>query len=178
MTRHRRRKLRGLMKCTAAVILPLFVAAGARGAAYVSRTVTGDGRAVPQRTEGAEAPVKEEKKESRVTFSELPDESVMLSVGYGIEDESGSSELLRLPSPLDINSDDAGAKPYPTHWETGEGEIVRTTYGRYSGSAFFDLEGGGQVNNKTDIPNEELIRESGCLPNFTVEDTDEPLVLI
>ena len=42
MTRHRRRKLRGLMKCTAAVILPLLVAAGAKGAAYVSRAVTGE----------------------------------------------------------------------------------------------------------------------------------------
>lgn len=178
MTRHRRRKLRGLMKCTAAVILPLLVAAGARGAAYVSRAVTGEGRAVTQSTEGAAAPVKAEKKESKLTFTELPDESVMLSEGYGIEDENGSRELLRLPSPQDMTSADAGAKPYPTHWETGEGEIVRTTYGRYSSSAFFDLDGGGQVNNKTDIPNEDLIRESACLPNFTVEDTDEPLVLL
>ncbi|WP_051536501.1 stage II sporulation protein P [Ruminococcus flavefaciens] len=175
----RRRKLRGILKCTAAVILPLTVAAGARGAKYVDRAVNGEALLMDS-TGSAEAPPKADRQEvSRVTFSELPDESIMLSQGYGIEDESdGNRELLRLPSPLDMKADNAGEKPYPAHWETGDGEIIRTTYGLYSGNAFFGLEGGGQVNNKTGIPNEELIRESGFLPNFTVEDTDEPLVLL
>ena len=153
MTRRRRRKLRGILKCTAAVILPLIVAAGARGAKYVDRAVNG-GALLMDSTGSAEAPPKADRQEvSRVTFSELPDESIMLSQGYGIEDESdGNRELLRLPSPLDMKADNAGEKPYPARWETGDGEIIRTTYGLYSGNAFFGLEGGGTGEQQDRYP--------------------------
>ncbi|MDE6092599.1 MAG: stage II sporulation protein P, partial [Ruminococcus sp.] len=70
-------------------------------------------------------------------------------------------------------------KPYPSEesWTAG-GTIVRTTYGKYSGNSFFNLDNGGQVNNQTSIPNETLLSESRCGADFTVENTDEPLVLI
>ncbi|EWM54291.1 stage II sporulation protein P [Ruminococcus flavefaciens] len=179
MTRRKRRRIKGAARCFAAVMLPVMVASAAKGTVYVKRAVKGADRLLLSSTDSAEAPHISTDSEivSRIIREDELLGGVVLSEGYGAEDESGNSELLRLPSPLDMEADDAGEKPYPQVWNT-DGEIVRVNYGRYSGSSFFDLEGGGQVNNKTDIPNETLIRESGYLPNFTVEDTDEPLVLI
>lgn len=179
MTRRKRRRIKGAARCFAAVMLPVMVASAAKGTVYVKRAVKGADRLLLSSTDSAEAPHISTDSEivSRIIREDELLGGVVLSEGYGAEDESGNSELLRLPSPLDMKADDAGEKPYPQVWNT-DGEIVRVNYGRYSGSSFFDLEGGGQVNNKTDIPNETLIRESGYLPNFTVEDTDEPLVLI
>ncbi len=179
MTRRKRRRIKGAARCFAAVMLPVMVASAAKGTVYVKRAVKGADRLLLSSTDSAEATHISTDSEivSRIIREDELLGGVVLSEGYGAEDESGNSELLRLPSPLDMKADDAGEKPYPQVWNT-DGEIVRVNYGRYSGSSFFDLEGGGQVNNKTDIPNETLIRESGYLPNFTVEDTDEPLVLI
>ena len=105
--------------------------------------------------------------------------SLILSEGYGINAETAEDPVLKLQSPLEMSADDPGEKPYPTEdqWTTG-GEIIRTTYTPYSGTTFFDLENGGQVNNKTDISNDTLIKESRYLPDFTIEDTAEPQVLI
>lgn len=179
MTRRKRRRIKGAARCFAAVMLPVLVASAAKGTVYVKRAVEGADRLLLSSTDSAEAPHISTDSEivSRIIREDELLGGVVLSEGYGAEDESGNSELLRLPSPLDMKADDEGEKPYPQVWNT-DGEIVRVNYGRYSGSSFFDLEGGGQVNNKTDIPNETLIRESVYLPNFTVEDTDEPLVLI
>lgn len=104
----------------------------------------------------------------------------MLSEGYGYSaDDELTDEQVRLVDPRKMKSIDPGPKPYPAddQWSEG-GDVVRTTYGLYSGTTFFDLEKAGQVNNKTDIPNDELIKESRCLPNFTVTDTTLPQVLI
>lgn len=102
----------------------------------------------------------------------------IISEGYGcFEELEETAAQAGLISPLEMTSADPGAKPYPVQWSVG-GQIVRTTYGKYSGTTYFDLPGGGQVNNKTDIPNETLAEESRCLPDFTVTRTDEPLVLI
>ena len=108
--------------------------------------------------------------------SDIP--TAFLSQGYGVTAETAdTSALLKLPAPMDMVSSNPGEKPYPTEWNAG-GSIIRTTYGEYSGASFFDLPNAGQVNNKTSIPNEELMKECGYLPNFTVDSTDEPLVLI
>ena len=105
-------------------------------------------------------------------------EGSMLSRGYGISPETNDNRTdTDLISPLDMTPENPGEKPYPASWGGG-GSIVRTTYGVYSGNTYFDLEKCGQVNNKTTIPNETLINESRCLPNFTIKDTDEPQVLI
>ena len=110
----------------------------------------------------------------------FPDESLVLSHGYGYcEETEDRGELLKLESPLDMTSDNPGEKPYPSkdNWGSG-GDIIRTTYEPYKGNAFINLEKGGQVNNKTSVPNETLEKESRYLPNFTISDTSEPQVLI
>ncbi len=179
MTRHKRRKIKGLARCTAAVVLPVFIAAGVHGAAGIKTSLTADKALTLNDSGKASARAEEKTTESRIMKEEaLLAGRIILSEGYGIKDESDNmGDLLRLPDPLDMKADNVGDKPYPADWNT-DGEIIRTTYGRYSANAFFDLEGGGQVNNKTDIPNETLMKESGYLPNFTIENTDEPLVLI
>ena len=180
MTRHKRRKMRTMIRCAAAVMLPVVIAAGAHGAYAISGRLKTDKLTMKDTiTAKVDADETREEKISRIRKeNELLDNAAALSEGYGVADESDNrGDLLRLPDPLSMTSDDPGEKPYPTQWNT-DGEIIRSTYGRYNGDAFFDLEGGGQVNNKTDIPNEKLMKESGYLPNFTVSDTDEPLVLI
>lgn len=106
-------------------------------------------------------------------------EDIIISEGYGYAEESENfpeSQSDEIPI-YKIVSDNAGAKPYPTEWTEG-GSIVRTTYGHYDGTTFFDLDNGGQVNNKTSVSNETLKAESRLLPDFKIEDTEEPQVLI
>ncbi|MCD8188236.1 MAG: stage II sporulation protein P [Ruminococcus sp.] len=107
-------------------------------------------------------------------------EEYILSEGYGYaEEEYDEAVISGSENPLDAVSDDPGPKPYPTEdeWTQG-GSIIRTTYGKFSGTTYFDLEGCGQVNNKTSVSNETLLAESKYLPDFTITDTDEPQVLI
>ncbi len=104
--------------------------------------------------------------------------SLILSHGYGVKPEIEQGEnYLILPSPLETKSDDKGEVPYPENFGGG-GELIRTTFGEYIGDSFFNLADGGQVNNKTEIPNQILINDSWFMPNFTIENTDEPLVLL
>lgn len=181
MTRRKRRKIKVILRCMAAVLLPAAAAWSARGAAglresFLSADICTVGitdKAAADRT-GADTEI--------INRIKLEDEMLagadILSEGYGYADEDDRNrEYVRLPDPLDMRAGDPVVKPYPTAWNEG-GEVIRTTYGKYSGSSFFDLDGGGQVNNRTDIPNDTLFRESGYYPNFTVSDTDEPLVLL
>ena len=181
MTRHKRRKIKGTIKCITAVILPVVIASGVNGVSKLMADLSDTNAYILDETVNSSAKHIEVTSESISKIKkqdELLSGSMILSEGYGIEDESEKdTELCRLPDPLDMKADSAGEKPYPTSWNT-DGDIVRLTYDRYSGNAFFDLEKGGQVNNKTDIPNETLIKESSYLPNFTVSDTDDPIVLI
>ncbi|WP_295070249.1 stage II sporulation protein P [Ruminococcus sp.] len=181
MTRHKRRKIKGTIKCITAVILPVVIASGVNGVSKLMAGLSDTSAYILDETVNSSAKHIDVTSESISKIKkqdELLSGSMILSEGYGIEDESEKdTELCRLPDPLDMKADSAGEKPYPASWNT-DGDIVRLTYDRYSGNAFFDLEKGGQVNNKTDIPNETLMRESSYLPNFTVSDTDEPIVLI
>lgn len=106
---------------------------------------------------------------------ELRDE-VILSHGYGVYQETFDTEV-RLLSPLEMTSDDPGAKPYPEIWSKGV-KIVRTTYGEYSGTSYFNLDSCGQVNNKTSLSNDKLLEESRRKPDVKITDTSEPQVLI
>lgn len=105
-------------------------------------------------------------------------DSMVLSVGYGYKEETTEKEN-NSDNLLNMASDDPGEKPYPSEndWKQG-GDIIRTTFGYFSGTTYFDLPKAGQVNNKTDIPNSTLLSESKYLPDFTVTETEEPLVLI
>ena len=179
MTRRKRRKIRGLLKLCLLIVLPLGVVAGLSSISGLTGSLSQTSRLVAGAPPAAgKKSVGDETAEYRKPEPEdILSGSVILSEGYGIAAETVSARMTTLKSPLEMHSDAPGEKPYPTEWGTG-GEIIRNTYPPYTGTTFIDLPGGGQVNNKTDIPNEDLIRESACLPNFTVEDTDEPLVLL
>ncbi|MBO4523146.1 MAG: stage II sporulation protein P [Ruminococcus sp.] len=181
MKRHKRKKTCGLIRCIAIVLVPATVAFGLKGITVIKWPFDETNSYKLKITEKASA---DHINANEEVIKRIKHEDEMLagantmSVGYGFVDEDDRNrEYVRLPDPLDMKSDNAGSKPYPESWSDG-GMIIRTTYGQYSGNSFFDLYGGGQVNNKTDIPNEELFCESGYYPNFTVDDTDDPLVLI
>lgn len=181
MTRYKRRKIAGVLRFMLLVSLPFTAAVSVRCIPDVKAAVSKLGsmpvgsESEPQtRTEtGKSAALGKKKTEKNVL-----DSSIILSEGYGFSaDDELPDTSVKLISPLDMVAADAGPKPYPTKWTEG-GNVVRTTYGLYSGTSFFDLPNGGQVNNKTGLSNDVLIKESRCLPNFTITDTDEPQVLI
>lgn len=100
------------------------------------------------------------------------DESFMLSRG-DLFIPSGENEEIIVPEEHDV-----GAEPYPEEMENRDGVIEAMTYGIYSGSGYIDLDGGGQVRNCSDIPNEKLLEESRKGFNFTVTADSSPQVLI
>ncbi len=71
------------------------------------------------------------------------------------------------------------ALPYPENLDGNDGAIEKLHYGTHSGEQYFNLDGGGQVRNCTDISNDELYAESLESPSFTLDkNSDEPQVLI
>lgn len=100
------------------------------------------------------------------------DESVMLSRGELII-PSGENEEVVVPKEHDV-----GAEPYPQTLESRDGVIKAMTYGFYSGSGYVDLDGGGQIRNCSDIPNETLLAESRKGYDFTVTADGTPQILI
>lgn len=187
MTRHKKRRILSCIKYCAMLLLPL-------SSAVVLKSASGIGGFFKQA--GSLELGKQEQivnfagngiNQSEYSIEFLEDtedvinEELILSEGYGISEEAADQEVLsgNVISPLDTVSDNPGAKPYPSEEEwTQGGKIVRTTYGKFSGTTYFDLEKCGQVNNKTSVPNETLLAESKYLPDFTVTKTDKPLVLI
>ncbi len=177
MTRFKRRKIAGIMRVCILVAVPF-------GAALLSGQIP-----EIRRTFAKLENIRIGKELHEENFSEQPiygkksGESVLsadmiLSEGYGVNEETyEAGKEIHLLSPLEMVSENPGEKPYPTEWTVG-GDIIRNTYEKFSGDSFFDLDKGGQVNNKTSIPNDTLYDESFCLPNYKVEDTDEPLVLL
>lgn len=186
MTRQRRRKIRTITKYVILLSLPFGIAGSASGIKGLRTALSETNGFFTEKTPSAAVPA-EDNEDRKVYTKENPENdlddilcgSLILSEGYGINAETAEDPVLKLQSPLEMSADDPGEKPYPTEdqWTTG-GEIIRTTYTPYSGTTFFDLENGGQVNNKTDISNDTLIKESRYLPDFTIEDTAEPQVLI
>ena len=104
--------------------------------------------------------------------------------GFSVDD----SNMLSYGSPLIPNSSDeerrvddsadAGPKPYPESLESRDGKITLTHYGHYDGEDYIDLDIAGQVRNVTDIPNEKLLAESRLAPDFEIERSGEPQILI
>lgn len=178
MTRYRKRKLLGAAKLCGLVLLPLAAAWLIPCAqAAIDRA---DGLAI-KRSSSAQVHASSAEGTDHTYRGEdgsiLSDEEI-LSQGYGFAEET-EDEAAAVISPLDIISDAPGAKPYPKEdeWVQG-GRIIRSTYGKFSGTVYFDLEKCGQVNNQTTVPNEELIAQTRYLPDFTISKTDEPQVLI
>ncbi len=186
MTNIKRRKIRKIARNSVLLLLPLGIAGASVGVKSLRDMLSETNAVSIEETPSAAVPAKKGKDTS--IYAEAPAErtdddilcgSLILSEGFGITAGTIEDPLLKLENPLETVNDNPGEKPYPTEeqWTAG-GEIIRTTYTPYSGTTFFDLENYGQVNNKTDIPNETLIKESRCLPDFTIEDTSEPQVLI
>lgn len=180
MTRCKRRKTVRIVKLAGLVTAPVIAAAAVVNIPHIKAAARRIGNLELNRPSAAvsyEKPVYNVKSDKPDRYSVLSS-SEILSEGYGIQAETyRKGAKVRLLSPLKMVSDSPGDKPYPAEWSEG-GDIIRTTYGKYSGTSFFDLDKGGQVNNKTDIPNDTLYEASKCLPAFTVSDTDEPQVLI
>jgi stage II sporulation protein P len=181
MKRHKKRKITGILRVCTLLLLPSLIAASASCIRGIDRDKADHEQITEAAPASAKGIVHDTTREIKLPEKRPEDElygSVILSEGYGYSTEDEApDELSVLTSPLEMTADDPGSKPYPTQWEES-GDIIRTTYQKYTGNAFFDLEKAGQVNNKTEIPNDELRAESVCLPNFTISDTTEPQVLI
>lgn len=178
MTRFKRRRIAGAVKCIVLMLVPFCTAGLAKSIPVIKSAVDRMGSISVGGTE--EEPVQKSYSVSHENASEdILNGKVILSEGYGVEAEEFPYEV-GLQSPLDMISENPGDKPYPEEEDwTGNGvPVVRTTYGEYSGTTYFNLSDGGQVNNKTSLSNEKLIEESRRLPDFTISDTDEPQVLI
>lgn len=178
MTRHKRRKIAGIVRVCVLLILPAVIAVSAKGIPRLKAFFDRMGSISIEKDSG-DVSVAESTTQS--TVENKKPEDYVISEGYGTTEEKEESTdiLTETENPLETVAENAGDKPYPSEdsWTAG-GAIVRTTYGKYSGNSFFDLDRGGQVNNQTSIPNETLLSESRCGADFTVEDTSEPLVLI
>lgn len=173
MTRHKRRKIAGIVRVCVLLVFPVMVAFSVKGIPVIKNFFDKMGSIS---IENHNEMTITETTTQTVTTSK-PDR--FISEGYGVQEETEETTdvLTSAENPLEKTAENAGDKPYPEAWTAG-GAIVRTTYGKYSGNTFFDLDNGGQVNNQTSIPNETLLSESRCSADFTVENTDEPLVLI
>ncbi len=185
MTRHKKRKITSLIKLCTMLMLPLTAAAVSRGIPDIEQLVERAGSiSLGKEQDNAESEVyivgqPEYSMDIPEDFEDIINEELILSEGYGVTEETEDVLSVSSESPLNKKADNPGEKPYPSEEEwTPGGSIVRTTYGNYSGSTFFNLEKCGQVNNKTAVPNETLIAESKYLPDFTITDTTEPQVLI
>lgn len=178
MTRCKRRKTANILKLCILLALPAVTALSAKQIPKIKSFFDRMGSiSIDENSQ----PVTESPVYSSTTTAEKFNDSVILSEGYGVSEETEESTevLTKTENPLETVAENTGDKPYPSEssWTVG-GAVVRTTYGEYSGNSFFNLDNGGQVNNQTSIPNETLLSESRCGADFTIEDTDDPLVLI
>ncbi len=91
------------------------------------------------------------------------------------EPEYTSSEV---PSPLPAE-DVSEMIPYPAELENNDGVIESYNFGYYDSSQYFDLDGGGQVRNCTEIASYDLYNESRKgLPFELDKNSDQPQILI
>lgn len=68
---------------------------------------------------------------------------------------------------------------YPEKIESHDGVIQSYAFPKYSGTQYIGLDGGGQVRNCTDVPNETLVAESKKQPEFRLDkNSDQPQILI
>lgn len=106
---------------------------------------------------------------------------LFLSNGFGdqyVAEELPENGELEETSPYIEADISPGPKPYPTEWDLSGGVVERMSYGRYSGTQYFDLAEYGQVRNETSLSNSELYEESQKAPAFTIREISAPQVLI
>ena len=94
------------------------------------------------------------------------------------QEKQTPSVSAEVPSPLPAQ-DVTDKIPYPASMEGNDGVIEKYTYGRYDGEQYFDLDGGGQVRNCTELSNDELYEESSKPYDFQIDgNSSEPQILI
>ncbi len=172
MRSNKRKRAGRIIRWTILLTLPLTAAGAAEGVSLLKSSK----EILSEKTAETFSQTELKGHDGGINEADLLSSEVVLSRGYGVYAET-SSEGVRLKSPLEMVSENPGEKPYPESWTKGI-SVVRTTYGEYFGDSFFNLDGGGQVNNKTTVANSTLLRESRSAPDFTLTDTDEPQVLI
>ena len=84
------------------------------------------------------------------------------------QEKQTPSKSSEVPSPLPAQ-DVTDKIPYPASMEGNDGVIEKYTYGRYDGEQYFDLDGGGQVRNCTELSNDELYEESSKPYDFQID---------
>lgn len=125
----------------------------------------------------SEITVGEETSMSSYSSSEDYDDnsiSYFPSEGFGWLDENITDETETTGE--NISADNK--MPYPETWNVGEGQVIQTTYGKYTGTQYFNLEKCGQVKNLTHVDTKTLLSQSQMRPQFTIETNAEPQVLI
>lgn len=177
MTRRRKRKIKELLKNIVLLTLPFSVGT-LMNAGDILEVVAERMNGIVLKSETETVRNSGNSYSGRLSedFEDVFNEEVIIAEGYGYIEETEDSHSDSIPV-YETVSENPGAKPYPTEWTEG-GSIVRTTYGKYTGTTFFTLENGGQVNNKTSVSMDTLKEESILLPEFTISDTSEPQVLI
>ena len=167
----RRRRRRGLKKAgifAAAAILPFAAGIGVKAAPVIT--------GIAEKIGGIKVDFEEEPDwytgEPGFNIQSFQGEEEVISEGFGWSAEVSENDD-------EDNTADEGAKPYPDEWNISEeNTIYASSFGRYSGSKYFSLDGGGQVRNETDISNGVLLEESRLEPEFKIELNGEPQVLI
>lgn len=171
MKRQNKKYIGRALRWAVLLTLPLTAAGTVKGVKAAAEMLSNN-----EKTEQTFIEKSDNSESRRLNEVDLLSGEMVLSQGYGVYAEVSADEV-RLVSPLEMKSENPGEKPYPEEWTKGI-EVVRATYGKYSGSAFFNLDGGSQVKNLSTISNDTLLRESRVAPDFTISDTDEPQVLL
>lgn len=171
MKRQKKKYISRTVRWAVLLTLPLTAAGTVRGVKAAAEMLN-----TPETSKETFFEISDNSESPKLTGADLLSGETVLSRGYGVYAEISSTEV-RLQSPLDMKSNNPGEKPYPENWTKGI-DVVRTTYGKYSGNSYFNLDGGSQVNNQSTISNDTLLRESRSAPDFTISDTDEPQVLL
>jgi len=172
LKRFGKRKAKMIGVCLLVMLLSPFIASiTIRGISYISVAANNISLLKMQET-------KEVISEFKQIDSHPDYEDSIISYGFGweeeYEDESYSSDVnLDNSTPQDV-----GVKPYPENLDNVSGNVIQSSFGKYSGNKYFDLENGGQVMNNTSISNYNLFQESNLKPEFKIELNGEPQVLI
>lgn len=147
-------------------------AAGFEANAKIEDTSSEEGSSDGSGTEETEQPL------SSVEEPDTADEPETSSEPDSSEDEPQSAVSCEIPSEKP-SAQALAAIPYPTEPGNTDGKIEKLHYGSYSGEQYFDLEGGGQVRNCTELTNSFLSKLSGEGPEFDLSYKEgEPVVLI
>lgn len=113
-----------------------------------------------------------------ISNNALPPSQTCWDIDMAREETETPAKTSEIPSPLPAE-DVSGAIPYPDSIDSRDGIIENFTYGYYDGEQYFDLDGGGQVRNCTEVSSSELynISKKG-MPFELDKNSDEPQILI